>query len=127
MASLTTNLFTEYALQRDKASIHATSVGDLWHSLNEKTVRQHNCMKQIVKSQTSLANKLEALRNSLQETSDKLTQTLLEQQSQLPPPESPLPNITLQHFYEPPADAEPQQVDVTTLVPEQEGNQEQQQ
>ena len=124
MASLTTNLFTEYALQRDKASIHATSVGDLWHSLNEKTVRQHNCMKQIVKSQTSLANKLEALRNSLQETSDKLTQTLLEQQSQLPPPSSPLPDITIQHFYETPAEAVPHPIDVVTVEPQEEvGNQ----
>ena len=125
MISLPTISFAELEEHRDKATHHAAAVSNLWYSLNEKSSSQHNALKQIVKSQKSLASKLEALHNSLQETSDKLTQTLLEQQSQLPPPSSPLPDITIQHFYETPADAVPHPVDVITVEPEQEGTQQQ--
>lgn len=100
MASLTTDITTEFILYRDMANHHANSVGNLWLDLVDKTSQQHTAMRKIVNSQKSLATKLGALHTSLQETSDKLTQAILEQQSQLPPPDSPLPNITIENFYQ---------------------------
>lgn len=124
MESLTTNIFTELGEYRDKATHHAVAVSNLWLSINERSIAQEKALKQIVKSQKALAIKFEELHNSLRETADKVTQTLLEQQSQLPPPSSPLPDITIQHFYETPAEAVPHPIDVVTVEPQEEvGNQ----
>ena len=96
MESLTTDITTQYAVFRDMATHHSNCVGNLWLAVREKTPEQQSQMMKIVKAQKTVANKLKKLHASLEEASNKLTQTLLEQQSQLPEPGSPLPDITIQ-------------------------------
>lgn len=121
MASLTTDLPTQFANLRDTSNYHSVAVGDFWMRLTEKTPEQHKTYKQIVRAQKGINKKLEKLHASLRETSDKLTRTILEQQSQLPEPDSPLPNITIDHFYEglerPKSPTRPAHFDVIAVGP----------
>ena len=118
MASLVTNILTEFALQRDLSITHGTAVEDLWLSLNEKTQEQHHAMKQIVKNQKSLAKKLQSLHASLEETSNKITQGVIEQQqAQANLQENCPPQDNFQQFYEAPVEGVPHPIEVNIVEP----------
>jgi hypothetical protein len=99
MASFAHLLITEYEKERDLTNHHANCVVKLWPEIREKNLEQCRAMEKILTAQRVFTKKFKALHLSLKETSDQLTQTLLEQQSQLPAPDSPLPNITIESFY----------------------------
>lgn len=122
MSSLTTDILIEYTTYKDQAIHHANCMADLWMELKEKTPEQYSKFKQIVRAQKQLAKKLTAFRVSLEESYEKLTHTLLEQQSQLPAPET---NITIQQFYENLSELAniPAHTDTITVDPTSEGTQ----
>lgn len=104
MASLTTDITTEYIIYRDMTNHHANGVGALWMSLREKSPEQHLAMKKIVRAQKSLQKRFQALHASLEQTSQELTQSIINDQCPIAaaePQESQLVDKTIQPFYGP--------------------------